>query len=346
MDLYFAHSFLSMFPWEVAILPGLVLFAASWLFPWRIVSLPSAGSRGKTLLWAGTAGSLGVATVASIMSAINLAVYEVSGFDGWWRRPAPLVAAILVLLITALVLRQEPLPVPGERAIAPRRSWHTFISPSLLWSAGITGALLTITTLWQIMIATSAPESGPFVGRIQEYTPLPIFMSFNAGNGYAPGAGWPNHLATLLTVILAGIVLFFMSRVDTNRPLSVRASAQSARADRESTARLMALILLAGLITTLGAVWMHTGLSGQTLAGYNEQWVSENVSYPTMFVSGSYSAIATEMNLTGYLLQGAGVALALRTAVDTARSYRILRAAKGSLPEGSAHRTRIAGAAS
>jgi hypothetical protein len=84
----------------------------------------------------------------------------------------------------------------------------------------------------------------------------------------------------------------------------------------------MGLILTAGLLATLGAVWMHTGLSGQTVAGYDQQWVSETVSYPAMFVSGSYSAIAREMNLTGYLLQGAGVALALRTAVDTFRASR------------------------
>ena len=335
MNSFLASTFLDELPWEVAIIPGLVLFAVSLLFPRRIVSLPTEGSRRRTLLWAGTIGPCIVVVVASITSTMNLLIFDASGFDGWWRRPAPLIAAVMALMITAWILNKEPVPAPGQRAIAPRRRWFAFTSTPLLWGTGITGTLLVVTTLWQIMIATSAPESGPFVGRILEYTSLPIFMSFNGSNGYAPGAGWPNHLATFLAVVLACVALFTVSRADANRPIPVRASVRMIRMHRESAARLMGLIVFAGLITTLGAVWMHTGLSGQTLVGYDQQWVSDDVSYPTTYIGGSYSGIAREMNLTGYLLQGVGVALALRTAVDTARAYRS-GARKNSLPEPSA----------
>jgi hypothetical protein len=170
MILSFVHAVLDWFPWEVALTTGFVLFAVSWLFPRPVVSLPSGGPRRKTLMWAGTAGSLMVVAVAGAMSAINLVVYDASGFDGWWRRPAPLAVAILVVIIMALVLRRIPLPTPGERAITARRPWHAFSSRALLRAAGITAMLLMVTTLWQILIAKSAPEEGPFVGRILEYT--------------------------------------------------------------------------------------------------------------------------------------------------------------------------------
>jgi len=315
----------NLLPLEVAITFGLVLFAVSWVRPRRIVSLPQAGQRAATLAWAGLAGSLLVVGVATTVSAIAESTYDASGFDGWWRRPAPLFAATLVVAAAAVALRGVPLPAPRERTMLPRRPWHAFAPRTLLWISGITATVLALTAGWQVLIATTAPVDGPFFGHVPEYTNLPIYMAFNSGYGYLSGAGWPNHLATLLALVLAAAVFLAALRQDANRPMFARASAASVRSERDLTARLFTFILIGGLVTTLGAVWMHTGSAGQASVGLDEKWVSATESYPRIFIAGGYDAIARPMNLMGYALQAGGVAFLLRLSVDTVRALLATR---------------------
>ncbi|MFJ3392541.1 hypothetical protein [Leifsonia aquatica] len=323
----FLFAIKSLLPLEVAITFGVILFALSWVRPRRIVSFPQVGLRRSILLCAGTAGSCAIALTATVASALNVAVPHASGFDGWWRRPAPLVVATVAIVTAAVALRRTPLPAPGERAIAPRRAWYTFAPPALLWTAGIVGALTALIAGWQIVIATTAPAAGPFFGNVPDYSTLPLYMSFNGGFGYVAGAGWPNQLATLVALLLAAMVLGTVLRTDANRPLFARASAPSVRPERESTARLLTLLLLAGLTATAGAVLMHVGAVGTSLVGLDASVVSGDASSPRVLIDGGYSAVARPMNLAGYLLQGAGVALALRLAVDSVRAARAGRAA-------------------
>ena len=327
------HAIQDLLPLEVAITIGLILFALSWVRPRRIVSLPQSGRRTATLVWARVAGSLLVVVVATAVSAIAVSRFDASGFEGWWRRPAPLFAATLVVAATAIALRRIPLPAPGERMIVPRRPWHAFASRTLLWISGITPTLLALTAVWQIAIATTAPKDGPFFGNVPDYTALPIDMSFNSGYGYLSGTGWPNHLATLVALALSCAVFFAVLHTDANRPLFARSTASRVRSERELTARLFTFILLGGLITTLGAVWMHTGSSGQALVGLDEQWVSGDQSSPRIFVAGGYDAIARPMNLLGYALQAGGVAFLLRVSVDTARAALATRRSHAATPE-------------
>jgi hypothetical protein len=328
-------------PREDAITFGLFLFVLSWVYPRRIVSLPPVGYRRTTLVWAGTAGSLLLVAVATVVSAHAVPVWGGSGFDGWWRRPAPLVAATLAVAVAGLALRRAPLPAPGERAISARRAWHTFASRVLLWVSGITATLVAVTALWQIAIATSAPKDGRVFGLVPEYTTLPIYMRFNNGYGYVAGAGWPNHLVTLIAIAIAIAVFFVVLRADVDRPLFARSSAPSVRVERESTAWLFGLILLAGLITTLGAVWMHTGFAGTSMVGLDVQSVSGNRPDTRILINGGYSAIARPMNLAGYLLQGTGVAVALRIAIDTVRAAHRTRRTTANVPEAQERTARV-----
>ncbi|SKA98353.1 hypothetical protein SAMN06295879_2572 [Agreia bicolorata] len=314
-------------PPEIALTLGVVLFALSWIRPRRMISLPSAGGRAVLLAWAGIAGSLLVVGVATVVSAMAVASYAhpTSGFDGWWRRPAPLFAADIVVAVASLALRRMPLPAPGERAIVPRRLWHTFVSKALLWISGIAAALLAVTAVWQGAIGVSAPSDARFLGNVPVPTDLPIFMTFNSGYGFVVGAGWPNYLPTLVVLALAAIVFIVGLRADANRPLFARSSASGVRSERELTARVLTFILLGGLITTLGAVWMHAGSIGQGNIALNEVRPSEgfdgsDLAAEPVFVGSGYYAIARPMNLVGHLLQAAGVAFLLRLAVDTARA--------------------------
>ena len=311
-------------PPEIALTLGVVLFALSWIRPRRIISLPREGARTKLLAWVGIAGSLLVVVVATVVSAVAVASYAhpTSGFDGWWRRPAPLFVAALVVAVAALALRRMPLPAPGERAIAPRRPWHTFVSSVLLWISGIAAALLAGTAVWQGAIGVSAPSDAQFLGNVPLPTDLPIFMTFNSGYGFVAGAGWPNYLPTLVVLAVAAVVFIVGLRADANRPLFARSSASSVRAERELTARVLTFLLLGGLITTLGAVWMHAGSIGQGNIALNEVRPSEgaDLAAEPVIVGSGYYAIARPMNLVGHLLQAAGVAFLLRLAVDTARA--------------------------
>lgn len=320
LGLYFGVR--ELLPLEVAITFGLALFAVSWVLPRRIVALPGSGSRRRVVLWCGVGGSLLVVAVATATSALAAAGggSDLSGFDGWWRRPAPIVAAIVVIVAAGMALRRAPLAAAGSRGIAPRRSWNAFAPRPWLWAAGVSAALIAVTALWQTLIAVSAPPEGPFFGDVARYTTLPIYSHFNGTFGYLAGAGWPNHLATLVVLVAASAVLVWVLAADANRPEA--SPGPTLKANREATARLLMLVMCAGLVASLGAVWMHVGSTSTMMVGLDERWVSESVSYPRILIEGGFSALSEPMNLTGYVLQGAGVALALRIAVDTLRAAR------------------------
>ncbi|GAA4190064.1 hypothetical protein GCM10022219_06860 [Microbacterium oryzae] len=321
MFLTFLLDVKRMLPLEVALTFGVVLFALSWLRPRRLVSLPRTEYRARVLLVVGTAGAALIVLTASLMSAAAAFTYDASGYDGWWRRPAPLAVAVLIVLGAGVALARVPLPAPGDRALVPRQRWRAFLSPALLWVTGATTVLIAVTALWHTVIAVSAPRDASFFGQVPEYTSLPIFMNFNSGLGYVAGAGWPNHLATLIALPVAFVVLFAVLRADANRPLARSAAGTGgARADREATARILGLVLLAGLLATLGAVWMHVGAVGGSAVGLDDQWVTEDMSIPRLMIYGGYNEIARPLNLTGYVVQGAGVALALRLIVDMVRA--------------------------
>ncbi|ROR79994.1 hypothetical protein SAMN06295974_1888 [Plantibacter flavus] len=321
MLLTFLLTIENLLPLEVALTFGFALFALSWLYPRRILSVPQVERRRSTLLWVGVVGPLLVVVAATVASALAASTWDWSGYDGWWRRPLPLLVAAVVVAAAGFTLGRSPQPKPTDRAVAPQRSWSAFAPQRLLVVAAACAAVIVIVAGWQVSIAVSAPADGPFFGQVPHYTTLPIYMSFN-GFGYVPGAGWPNHAATFLVLGIAAAMLVVTLRADANRALPVRSAAPTATVDRKAAARLLTLILLAGLVATLGAVLMHVGTSGLSTVGLDEEWVSENVSITKLSITGGYRAIAEPLNLTGYALQGAGVALALRIAADTLRSRR------------------------
>ncbi|QIM17009.1 hypothetical protein G7067_12305 [Leucobacter insecticola] len=196
----FLRRILTVFPVEIALTLGVVIFAIS-LLRWRpIVTLPTR-ARHSALAGIGIAGPLFVLAVATAAEWLSM-TDSFTRTGGWWQRPAPLFAAALVVAVSALALRSSPLPAPGERAISPRRRWWVFTPRTPLWvSIGI-AALLLLTTAWHTAIGVSMPEGANRYGVGPENDGLPSFMRMQGDMGYIWGAGWPNHLATLL--ILAG----------------------------------------------------------------------------------------------------------------------------------------------
>lgn len=319
-----------VFPVEIALTLGVLFFALSWIMPRRLLTLPG-GARGRALTLIGLWGSLAVLAVATTTSWIGqLQGYLGSvGFDGWLRRPAPLLAAAAVLGISAIALSRSPLPAPGERAIQPRRRWWDFAPRLPLGIAGVASAALLLTTTWHTLIGVSAP---PEVEKWDQADGLnlPIYFEAFGGIGYLPGAGWPNHLATIVALALGALALVLALGSDANSP-AARASATDIRAERSATARVYVLILCGGLLLTLGAVWAHVGFVGEGIIGL--EVADERVSgSDPVYVGTSYQAFAGLMHRGGYVVQGIGAALMLRLAVDTVRAAVSRRRADAAEP--------------
>lgn len=311
-----------LFPVEIALTLGLVFFALSWVLPRKIVNFPALTSRTRTLVWLGTGGAFAVVAIATVTSWISQrqGYLGAVGFDGWWRRPAPLLATAIAMAVGAIALSRAPQPAPGERAIAPRHRWWHFAPRGLLGLAATGAALLFLTASWHTLIGVSAPshvEKWDQPGTLN----LPIYFEAFGGAGYLPGAGWPNHLATLLALGATSLVLILALGRDANRP-AARASAASVRAERTATARVFVLLALGGILLTLGAVWAHIGFVGEGSIGLH---VGDAPGAEPVYVGTSYQAFARFMHLGGYVIQGLGAALLLRLGVDTLRAAAVRR---------------------
>ncbi|MBL3698573.1 hypothetical protein [Leucobacter luti] len=311
-----------IFPIEVALTLGLAFFALSWVVPRRLVSLPSRERRASALTWLGICGSLALLAVATGTSWLGYraGVVDASGFDGWWRRPAPLLAAALVVALGAAVLSREPRPAPGERALAPRRHWWAFTPRAPLWTAIGAAGVLALTAGWHTLIGVSAPAGANRFGIVPEATDLPVYFTVLGGSGYAAGAGWPNHLVTLLAIGAAAAALCTALAADANRPASARVSAADTRAERTATARMMVLLVLGGLLLTLGAVCAFIGFAGDRSIGIDLIMAPADPDALPVFGGSDYQAFAPLMHRGGYVIQGLGAALLLRLAVDTVRA--------------------------
>ncbi|MFT4231655.1 MAG: hypothetical protein QM606_02610 [Leucobacter sp.] len=300
-------------PIEMALTLGAIFFALSWLRPRRIVSLPASGRRAETLAWLGIAGSLIVVGVGSLTSWLATLNPSFSG-DGWWQRPAPLLAAAAVMAIAVIALHREPLPSPGERLIAPRRRWWHFAPRVPLWITATAGTLLLLMAGWQTLIGVSAPRDADHYGIGPGWTQLPGYTPI--AQGYFWGAGWPNHLATLVALVLAATAFALVLGGDANRPVPARRTAAQIAEEREATARLITFIGLGAVLLTLGAVWAFVGFVGQISIGIG----LDELRQPVIEVGTGYGAFAPFMHLGGYVVQGIGAAVLLRLATDTLRA--------------------------
>lgn len=155
-----------------------------------------------------------------------------------------------------------------------------------IWTAAAIAVILAATTAWHALIGVSAPPDANRFGNVPDQTQLPVYFEVLGGSAFVAGAGWPNHLATLLAVGIAAALIAALA-VDANRPIGRRSSADTSD-ERAATARTMVFLILGGLLLTLGAVWAHIGFAG-------------------------------------YVVQGLGAALLLRLAVDTRRATRAAR---------------------
>lgn len=257
----------SIFPIEVALTLGVLFFALSWIRPRSIVSLPAAGPRRTHLATLGLWGSVAIFVVATVTSWLPTLNPDMNA-GGWWQRALPLAATAIVVAIAALVFRREPRPAPGNRAIAPRRSFWAFTPATARWLLAGSGLLLLLTTAWQIAVGERLPEGADRYGIGPEgQEDLPVFTQLQHGMGYFWGTGWPNHLAALCALLLAAVVIFIALGADANRPVSVTRASAEVREERLASARLLTYVSLGGMLLTLGAVWAFVGYVGQAQTG-------------------------------------------------------------------------------
>lgn len=299
---------------DTPVLLGVLFFALSRFYRRPLVVLPVSSKRTGMLVVFGVAGSLLVVLVTLLATAVAAAGrWDETGVAGWWIRPAPLAAAGLVVLIAWLAYSREPLPIAGERAIAPRPRWHAFAPQPALWVGAIAAGLLGATTVWQGLRGVPLPVEG----RTDPNRDQPIWQAVNNGTGYFPGAGWPNHLATLLVLLISCAALVCALRQDANRPIPKRGAAATARYERVSTGHMYTFVLLGGMLITLGLVWMHTGYLGGGLVVLGETPKHGGDIPREQIVTSDYAAIAQWLRQGGRVLQGIGAALLLRLAADT-----------------------------
>ncbi|GAB2560007.1 hypothetical protein [Leucobacter ruminantium] len=310
-------------PVEIAITLGVVFFGLSRIRRGRIVSLPASGRRSRELTGIGIGGSLTVLVVATATSWIATLDPTQQMWLGWWLRPLPLLAAAGVIAVSWFALRREPLPAPGERAISPRRRWWAFAPLPALWLTTAAAGMLLFVSVWHSMMGVSAPAGANRYGIGPVIDPgaagLPVYMPAPDDNGYIWGAGWPNHLATVLVMLVAATALVLVLSSDANRPVFARSTAPGVREERSITARLLVCIALGGVLLTLGAALAHIGFVGEMIVGIHNEG-EEQEAVARFYVGTGYSDFAPLMHKGGYLVQGIGAALLLRLAVDTWRA--------------------------
>lgn len=319
----------------------LVFFALSWLRPQRIVTLPANGRRSRLLVRVGIAGSLGILVVAAAATVHRItqlkSLEPSSGYEGWLLRPAALLAAGIVVAIAALAMHAEPLPPVGERAISPRRSWWAFTPRGIIWATAAAAALVLATAGWLTLIGVPMPAEWAGTGTNE----LPVYVPTSAGVVWAPGAGWPNHLATLLLVIAAVLTLVVTLGRDANRPLSIHAPGATAAQTRRATARVLSITLIGGVLLTLGAVWTHTGAIGDSLITLSYVIPGEAPTEPISIGSG-YQDFVWLFRSGGSVFQALGAAILLRLGVDSWRALRFARSVRR--PDGADHGAVFVGA--
>ncbi len=320
---------------EAPILVGLALFALTWLSrgPW--VTLPGDTHRRLLLTRIGIWGSLSIVAVATTVGLVAaFAGYDPTGVAGWWRRPAPVIAAALVIGVAALLLAREPLPAPGERAIMPRRHWWSFAPKGQLWLAIGSAVLLALTSVWQGFTTTLLPTGAQMIahptsdgGRmIIPVAPSERILPDGPFVDNPSGGGWLNNGVTLAVLAILFAILITALAQDANRPIPARSSAPSIRESREATAKILVALALGGTIITLGMLWMFVGYLG----GWQVTVEASNDAAPGLpqdelgliSLTPDFAGFAGIFRFGGWFLQGVGVALLLRLAVDIWRTNR------------------------
>lgn len=331
---------------ETPLIIGLVLFAFTWLNrrPWA--SLPQDARRRTLMARVGIWGPLVVVAVAVAVGFIAAVEgYDPTGVAGWWRRPAPVIAAALVIGVAALLLAREPLPAPGERAITPRRRWWSFAPKGQLWCALGAAALLALTSVWQGFTTTLLPTGAQMIGRptpdggtlITSVAPEDRILPDGPFVDNPSGGGWLNNGVTLAALVLLFALLIAALARDANRPIPARSSAPSIRESREATAKAFVALAFGGVLITLGMLWMFVGYLG----GWQVTVKASNESAPGLppgelgfiALTPGFAGFAEMFRFGGWFLQGLGVALLLRFAVDTWRVRRAPRKDTAEVPE-------------
>lgn len=298
-----------------ALVVGLLCFALSWIRPQPWLSFAGAGERTALLRLSGALGA-GFVLIVALLAQIALLAMQTLWFDaGTWYRPLPLVTTLLAIAAIGLATSRAPRPGADAPTIAPRRPWHAFAPKPALWAGAGAGALLIAATVWQGLLPRHT-EQLPELGGNQGVFHL-------GGSAISPpwAFGWAGNAPTLVAVAALFAVWIWALAADVGRPVEPAAAAGPART---ATARLVCGVALAGLTLGLGTVWSQVWAPPTWAVFMEEPGVGRGT-----FIGSDYRGLVDVVTVLGRALQGVGIALLARIAIDSWRAGRRPRAARG-----------------
>lgn len=297
---------------------ALLIFALSWLRPRPWVDLEGAGSRRTLLRRTVLSGSL-LILLPALSAQIALTFSSTLWLEaGWWVRPLPLALTALAVAGIGLALTGTSRP-PGLAAdataervtpsIVPRRSWYTFAPRLALWLGTAAAALIAAACVWQ-GLQPRHPGKLPELGGDQG--------TFHMGGGSAIGPdwafGWFGNAPALASLALLLLLWYWVLAADANRPLG---GAMPANLTKIASARVVSIVALAGLVLSLGVIWSQLWAPASWAVFMNAPDGTRG-----RLIGSDYRGLVDGATMLGRVLEGPGLALLARLAIDSLRPGR------------------------
>lgn len=296
-----------------SLLFALLCFMLTWLVPrpW----FKQSGTRFQVHFTrtVGFMGALLIATTVLVtgVSQIVWPLYMLEEDFGWLYRSGPLLATALAVLLAALLLRRSSRNEMASRNVSPYYSWHSFVPRSILWLSAALVVVIAAIAIWQGSIPGN-PRELPVLTSLD-----PDEMRYIGGGAIAPESAfsWATNAPVLVTLTVLVVVCVWAFNMNASR------TAVSWR-ERNVTARLLSLITFCGLLLGLGMVLVNVWVPAEWTAQ-----VEESDGLGGWYLGSHKTGLKIFAHQLGWSIQGIGLALLARIALEAARATKKVRQA-------------------